>query len=181
MESKELFIGIRLYKNINLSCKDEILNLNFNNALKEGIIDNSEFKLDYNNRLTSSIDVPYSINTENKFTKIFRETFDPIEQNYMSLFGINLRSHNPYKILKYDIGGKFNNHMDDGGGNFRRVSTVYYLNDNYEGGELCFPQFNIELKPEAGDMIIFPSSYVYSHNVNPVKRGTRFSIASWLK
>lgn len=181
MESKELALGIILYKNITLSCKDEILNMDFSSALSEGVIGDNQFKIDYNNRMTSSIDVPYAINDKNKFTKTFRETFDPIEQNYMSVFGISLRSHNPYKILKYDIGGKFNTHMDDGGGNFRRVSTVYYLNDNYEGGELCFPQFSIQLKPEEGDMIIFPSSYVYSHSVSPVTFGTRFSIASWLK
>jgi len=181
MVSKELALGIRLYKNINLSCTDEILKLDFSKASKEGIIGNNEFKIDYETRSTLSIDVPHSISSDNRFTKIFRETFDPIEQNYMSLFGINLRSHNPYKILKYNVGDKFSKHMDDGGGNFRRVSTVYYLNDDYEGGELCFPQFDIKLKPEMGDMVIFPSSYVYSHSVNPVISGNRFSIASWLK
>ncbi len=181
MENKQLALGVILYKNIELPCKDEILGLDFTNAPKEGVIGDNEFKMDYSNRLTSSIDVPYSMNNENKFTKVFRETFDPVEQDYMSIFGISLRSHNPYKILKYDIGGKFNNHIDDGGGNFRRVSTVYYLNDDYEGGELSFPQFDINLKPEAGDMILFPSSFVYSHSVKPVISGNRYSIASWLK
>ena len=181
MESKELALGIRLYSNISLSCKDEILGLNFSNANMEGVIKNNQFEVDYENRITYSIDIPYVNKDNNQFTDIFRSTFDPVEQDYMSLMNIAPRSHNPYKILKYEIGGKFENHIDDGGGNFRRVSTVYYLNDNYEGGELCFPQFGIELKPQAGDMVIFPSSYVYSHSVNPVISGTRFSIASWLK
>jgi hypothetical protein len=181
MESKELALGIRLYKNIKLECKDRILDLDFSGATKESIISNDQFKTDYNSRITLSIDVPYSTNNDNEFTDIFRATFDPVEKDYMSLFGISLKSHNPYKILKYEVGGKFENHMDDGGGNFRRVSTVYYLNDNYSGGELCFPQFGIELKPEEGDMVVFPSSYVYSHSVKPVTAGNRYSIASWLK
>jgi len=179
MESEELALGIVLYKNINLTCKNKILNLDFSGAIKEGVINNGEFETDLNSRITLSIDVPYTNSDNNDFTNIFRETFDPVEKNYMSLFNISLKSHNPYKILKYNTGGKFD--MDDGGGNFRRVSTVYYLNDNYEGGELCFPQFGIELKPKAGDMVIFPSSYVYSHSVNPVISGNRYSIASWLK
>jgi hypothetical protein len=181
MKSKELALGIMLYKNINLPCTEKIINLDFSGAAKEGVISNDEFKTDYASRITLSIDVPYSGNTGNEFTDIFRETFDPVEKDYMSVFNISLKSHNPYKILKYEVGGKFETHMDDAGGNFRRVSTVYYLNDDYEGGELCFPQFNIELKPEKGDMVVFPSSYVYSHNVNPVTSGNRFSIASWLK
>jgi len=181
MESEELALGIVLYKNINLTCKNKILNLDFSGAIKEGVINNGEFETDLNSRITLSIDVPYTNSDNNDFTNIFRETFDPVEKNYMSLFNISLKSHNPYKILKYNTGGKFDSHMDDGGGNFRRVSTVYYLNDNYEGGELCFPQFGIELKPKAGDMVIFPSSYVYSHSVNPVISGNRYSIASWLK
>lgn len=181
MESKELALGIRLYNDIDLKCKDKVLGLNFSGATKEGVIQKNEFKTDNEERITLSIDVPYNANNDNEFTNIFRETFDPVEKDYMSLFGISLKSHNPYKILKYEIGGKFENHIDDGGGNFRRVSTVYYLNDNYEGGQLCFPQFGIELKPDAGDMIIFPSSYVYSHSVKPVISGNRYSIASWLK
>lgn len=181
MESKELALGIRLYSNISLPCKEDILNLNFSDAKMEGVIKNNQFEVDYENRITYSIDIPYLSKDDNQFTEIFRRTFDPVEQDYMSLMNISMRSHNPYKILKYEVGGKFENHIDDGGGNFRRVSTVYYLNDDYEGGELCFPQFGIELKPKAGDMVIFPSSYVYSHSVNPVKSGNRFSIASWLK
>lgn len=181
MESKELALGIRLYSNIILPCKKDILSLSFSGATKESIISNDEFKTDYNSRITLSIDVPYVNSDNNSFTDIFRQTFDPVEKDYMSLFGISLKSHNPYKILKYEVGGKFETHMDDGGGNFRRVSTVYYLNDDYEGGEISFPQFGIELKPKAGDMIVFPSSYVYSHSVKPVKSGNRYSIASWMK
>lgn len=181
MESKELALGIRLYSGVELPCKETILGLDFEGATKESVIVNDEFRADYSSRITLSIDVPYVNKDSNQFTDIFRQTFDPIEQDYMSIHGISLKSHNPYKILKYEIGGKFDTHMDDGGGNFRRVSTVYYLNDNYEGGELCFPQFGIELKPKAGDMVVFPSSYVYSHSVKPVTSGNRFSIASWLK
>jgi hypothetical protein len=38
MESNELALGIFLYKGISLSCKDEILKLDFSNAPKEGVI-----------------------------------------------------------------------------------------------------------------------------------------------
>ena len=83
--------------------------------------------------------------------------------------------------MKYDVGGKFNEHNDDGGGRFRRVSTVFYINDNYEGGELEFINFDVKIKPKALDMVIFPSSYVYSHKVHEITNGTRYAIASWIR
>jgi hypothetical protein len=46
------------------------------------------------------------------------------------------------------------------------------LNDDYEGGELEFPDQNKSLKPEAGDMVVFPGYYV-SHGVAKITKGTR--------
>ena len=180
MESKELALGIRLYSNVELPCKDTILGLDFDGANRESVIVNDEFRANYDSRITLSIDVPYTNKDNNQFTDIFRQTFDLVEQDYMSIYGISLKSHNPYKILKYDVGGKFDTHMDDGGGNFRRVSTVYYLNDNYEGGEIEFPRFNVKYKPKENDMIIFPSTYTYNHAVSTITSGERYCIISWL-
>jgi hypothetical protein len=46
------------------------------------------------------------------------------------------------------------------------------LNDDYEGGELVFPDQNESLKSEAGDMVVFPGYYV-SHGVSKITKGTR--------
>lgn len=58
------------------------------------------------------------------------------------------------------------------------LSVVAVLNDDYEGGE--FIMFNdYEIKFKAGDLIIFPSVFLYPHLVKPVKKGTRYSFVSW--
>jgi hypothetical protein len=66
-------------------------------------------------------------------------------------------------------------------GNIRGIpilSIVGVLNDNYKGGE--FIMFNdYEIKFKAGDVIIFPSVFLYPHLVKPVKKGTRYSFVSW--
>jgi predicted 2-oxoglutarate/Fe(II)-dependent dioxygenase YbiX len=36
-----------------------------------------------------------------------------------------------------------------------------------------------EIKFKAGDLIIFPSIFLYPHLVKPVKKGTRYSFVSW--
>ncbi len=33
---------------------------------------------------------------------------------------------------------------------------------------------------KTGDMIIFPSNFLYPHQVMPVTKGERYSIVSWL-
>jgi predicted 2-oxoglutarate/Fe(II)-dependent dioxygenase YbiX len=46
------------------------------------------------------------------------------------------------------------------------------LNDDYEGGELLFPEQSGSLKAKAGDMVVFPGYYV-SHGVAKITKGTR--------
>jgi hypothetical protein len=46
------------------------------------------------------------------------------------------------------------------------------LNDDYEGGELVFPEQSSSIKPKAGDMVVFPGYYV-SHGVAEITKGTR--------
>ena len=58
------------------------------------------------------------------------------------------------------------------------LSVVAVLNDNYQGGEfIMFDDYEIKFK--AGDLIIFPSVFLYPHLVKPVKKGTRYSFVSW--
>lgn len=71
-------------------------------------------------------------------------------------------------IVKYGKGEYFKVHSDDGEPYRCTVSAVGYPNDNYLGGEISFTNFNIFYKPEAGDLVIFPSSYAYLHASEPV-------------
>lgn len=47
------------------------------------------------------------------------------------------------------------------------LSTLIYLNDDYIGGEICFPDYGISIKPDAKDLIIFPSHFL--HEVKETK------------
>lgn len=87
----------------------------------------------------------------------------------------------PYIFIKYQNNDKFDWHIDDGKKYPRTVSVSAYLNDDYTGGEIEFKHFNISYKPEAGDVIIFSSSYPYLHRVVPVIEGTRYAIVNWYR
>jgi len=52
------------------------------------------------------------------------------------------------------------------------------LNEDYEGGELLmFGDKKIHFP--TGSVVVFPSNFMYPHEVKPVKSGVRFSYVSW--
>jgi len=55
------------------------------------------------------------------------------------------------------------------------IASLFYFNDEYEGGELYFPVQGIEFKPKAGAAYFFPGDRHYVHGVRPVKSGNRFT------
>ena len=53
------------------------------------------------------------------------------------------------------------------------------LNGDYEGGELIFWEQE-EVKLNAGSVRVFPSNFLYPHQVDSIKSGTRYSYVSWV-
>jgi predicted 2-oxoglutarate/Fe(II)-dependent dioxygenase YbiX len=81
-------------------------------------------------------------------------------------------------LLRYEKGGHLPAHQDQGVSS-RVLSSVMYLNDNYDGGEIEFKNSNVKLKPEAGSIIFFPSNFLYIHEVYPITNGARYSMPHW--
>jgi predicted 2-oxoglutarate/Fe(II)-dependent dioxygenase YbiX len=58
------------------------------------------------------------------------------------------------------------------------LSALCILNDNYSGGELIFFE-NKKINVEKGDILIFPSNFMFPHRVEPVTSGIRYTCVSW--
>ena len=59
------------------------------------------------------------------------------------------------------------------------LSCLGVLNDDYEGGE--FVMWDDKVIPlEQGDLLIFPSNFLYPHKVEPVTKGIRYSYISFV-
>jgi predicted 2-oxoglutarate/Fe(II)-dependent dioxygenase YbiX len=54
------------------------------------------------------------------------------------------------------------------------IGALVYLNDDYEGGELYFPEYDILIKPKFGDLVIFPCHFL--HEVKNVLSGERYTL-----
>lgn len=101
----------------------------------------------------------------------------PASQDYSQYWGVGIQYFEAFNFVKYEGSGThFNIHADHGPAYVCTVSMVGYLNDNYEGGEIYFPRFDLEIKPDAGDLLIFPSTYIYEHASKPIINGTKYSI-----
>lgn len=59
------------------------------------------------------------------------------------------------------------------------ITALIYPNDDYEGGEIGWPDYNLEIKPSAGDLVMFPANNSYLHYVNKVSSGVRYTMPMW--
>ena len=58
------------------------------------------------------------------------------------------------------------------------LSIVGLLNENFEGGDFLINGKRINL--EIGDILIFPSNFMYPHEVRKITAGERYSFVSWV-
>lgn len=55
------------------------------------------------------------------------------------------------------------------------IASLFYINDDYEGGELYFPNQKIQFKPKKGSAYFFPGDMNYVHGVTEVKKSLRYT------
>lgn len=149
---------------------------------------NSESKTDFNIRRAYVFPLSYlnnSISNVHWFNLLYhyfkknlnQYQFDCniLDYSYKSIFDI--------EILKYENTGFYTWHVDHFATVPRTMSCILLLNNDYEGGNLCFrnpdgsEEWEIEVKP--GRMIIWPSNFLYPHTVKPVTKGIRYSVVAW--
>ena len=84
-----------------------------------------------------------------------------------------------HQVMWYGIGGGMPNHTDTYSESAnkdllrRKITSILYLNSDFEGGEIEFEQFNLKHKPKQNDLLIFSSDVL--HKVYPITQGDRFS------
>lgn len=107
-------------------------------------------------------------------------SLNPLLDIYSSMYNApHWKVNEGWQLLKYGQDNYFVNHYDDSKQYARTMSMSFYLNEDYEGGEIEFSRFDIKIKPKANQAVFFPSNYVYNHTVHPVTSGTRYAVVGW--
>jgi predicted 2-oxoglutarate/Fe(II)-dependent dioxygenase YbiX len=118
--------------------------------------------------LRTNIDNEMHIAT-NKILAKYREKFPKIQ----------VTSDTGYELLSYKTGQFYTEHTDSHASVPRTLSCSIALNDDYEGGEFAFFGRELTYKIPKGSAILFPSNFMYPHEIMPVTKGTRYSIITW--
>lgn len=95
----------------------------------------------------------------------------------------NITHSNQTEFLMYEVDGKYEEHIDTEmkvSSETRKLTVIAILNDDFEGGKFYIKNSGIKVYPkqDKGDIIVFPS--FLAHGVEPITKGQRFSVVTWL-
>jgi len=135
-----------------------------------------------------------------EYTSLYQTRFDALRCEIETFFSLSLTRSTPLQVLGYNEGAFYVKHADDSSelrdregktigyvavAPERKLSSVLFVNDTFEGGELLFNYlYNaqghpIKVQPKAGDMLVFLSNPYFAHEVLPVTHGFRLSLVAW--
>ena len=119
-----------------------------------------------------------------------------VQEKITEITGIPAGHSESFQVLKYDLGQKYNAHMDYSGGaqgelacGPRILTFFLYLSDVEEGGETAFPLLDIAVKPKKGKALLWPSVVdddlkkhepLSLHEARPVVKGRKYAANSWI-
>jgi hypothetical protein len=103
------------------------------------------------------------------------KVYNFVLENYKMPF----EEFNPHKthIAKFLPGNGMHEHFDSS--RPKDIATILYLNQDYLGGDIYFPKYNISFKPEPGDLLCFPDNPDFVHGVKPIEDGVRYTTPRW--
>jgi len=110
---------------------------------------------------------------------LFISASNVIKKYNKQFVSCNIEQDSGYDLLKYEVGDFYTTHTDSFKDRPRAVSCSFMLNDDYEGGEFAFFDRELIYNLKKGACIMFPSNFMYPHEIMPVTSGTRYSIVTW--
>lgn len=135
-----------------------------------------------------------------EYISLYENKFDLLRSSIENFFALSLTHSTPLQVLGYEEGAFYVKHADDSSelrnrngetvgyvcvAPERKLSTVLFVNDEFEGGELLFNYLcddqghTLKIQPKSGDMLVFLSNPYFAHEVLPVTKGFRLSLVAW--
>ena len=103
--------------------------------------------------------------------------------DYRNTYDLHLNGRQDWVINKYGHGGHYLPHTDHGPTDPRILSAVIYLNTITDGGRTFFLEWDWQASCIEGDILLFPSSYPYTHEAEPVglddPTQVKYSMVTW--
>ena len=110
------------------------------------------------------------------------DIFDSLQYKWKNIFTSKANSLDTYDwdsptfIERRYVGNSTPLHRDNDLAGSLVYATILYINDDFEGGDIVFPECGVSIQPEKGSLCLFAGESELLHGVNEVTRGTRYSI-----
>ena len=154
----------------------------------------SQFADEYGQTGTSKVAMDeYWIGPPDPYYQNIFKTFDYCVNDYILFIlshtsvqeGQIGREFTDFRINRYKEGGFMKRHVDaihhshGQKTGYPHLTSLIFLNDDYEGGEfvLCGDKYIEKIQ---GSAIVFPSNFMYPHEVKEVTEGKRYSVMTWI-
>jgi len=148
-------------------------------SVGDGNIDNQIRNCDVIN-ISESVVLQKNFDVRKKIDEDFYLCASKVINEYRNLFPeVASEIDTGYGLLRYKEGQFYIQHTDSFKSQQRSVSCSFMLNDDYEGGEFAFFDREIIIKGSKGSIVMFPSNFMFPHEIMPVISGTRYSIITW--
>ena len=119
-------------------------------------------------------------NTKKYFDEELYKGIAKVIREYTKLYpSLNVDIDTGYNLLMYKEGQYYIQHVDNFTSQQRSLSCSIQLNDDYEGGEFALFDRGMLIRAKKGSAIVFPSNFMFPHEILPVQKGTRYSIITW--
>ena len=114
---------------------------------------------------------------------ILNNIFELVYKKSIELYGVGINnfSKSALHLVKFVKGFYLWPHVDTLSAEGNHIASIYYINDDYSGGEINFPDHKLKIKPKANSLIIFPGNENYLHEVLEIVDGDRYSSAMWFQ
>jgi predicted 2-oxoglutarate/Fe(II)-dependent dioxygenase YbiX len=159
------------------------------------IIDNFDgakwHKHSYSNPVTKELTTyedDLDVSFQDKYMEYLGSKINECINDYLTNFApiaFSVQEFSKIRFNRYQIGTNMKFHHDhihtlfDGEKKgIPILSIIGLLNDDFEGGDLLMLDSK-KVQLEAGNIVLFPSNFLYPHAVTTITKGTRYSFVSW--
>jgi len=183
----EDFIGT--YENIlDFSLCDEIMTtFDYYHDIDSVYCEDEQFHNANAGRFDWAIDL-HELNTGMKSTQPSQKVNEVLQEclrEYVQVFG-HLKPLPLYsitqKVQKTPAGGGYHVWHDENTSiqhSARVIVWMFYLNDDFEGGETEFLYYKKRINPTKGTLLLWPAGMTHAHRGGLVLKGTKYVITGW--
>lgn len=135
----------------------------------------------WNNRIINARTIAY---TNKKIARLMVEIRERMRIKIKEVYNLNREIYpDLLQLVRWPIGYAQPPHSDayniDGSTHvspWRDYGSVVYLNDNYQGGQTFYSNFDFAVQPKAGTMAVHPADLLHYHGVTEIQGSTRYTM-----